>query len=647
MSFLRLWLFLLTLVAGVAVAFAVMAPRGVSEDLDRELDARLERTHHAASLLLRVNARKWIDTSAQVASDAVLVESLDQATRGPTDLALVHKTVQERLRYFNERMKVDLVSATDARGRVIARVGVDADVYRDSIEGYPLVADALRGLRGDDTWSIGGKLYRVAASPVILRDRYVGTVVIGQEATAELAESMKTVLGAEVVLLLHGRVIASTATLPNLLDRLPIAATAHAAELAHGGRSAPITVDTWAVIMGSFVGEAGDHQAIFALCAPRYGGSSLQAIATSIVHRDPRTLPVRTLLPVGIGTLAALLLGLIFVWRLGTRPVAQLLRQVQALSRGELQRLPDAQHGGRFGALARAINTTIDRLGGRYRAERSSPNVDEGTRTTPRRQSGGKSTPPVPNAPTAAAPSSPPLPSATRPSLAPPEPDPTDIPASPTQATSPEVPMATEFDERKTRARDPWAGAPPAPKNLFTQSLTPLPPPIAAIDTEPVSATGTDVRTMQNVMPPPLPSAASLPALPAAETRTANAEALGAALTPPPPAPPPPPPTGRASTPRSGFEEPTSVESPSEALLIATAHGTDDEIEADFHRVFDAFIASRTQCGETLDGVTFDKFVIKLRQNRSQLIQRYGCASVRFQVYVKDGKTALKATPVT
>src|SRR4029079_15554027 len=122
---------------------------------------------------------------------AVLIESLDQATRGPADLQIVHKTVQDRLRSFNERMKVDLVLATDARGRVIARVGVDATVYKDGVEGYPLVADAMRGLRGDDTWSVGGKLYRVAASPVIQRDRYAGTVVIGQEAQSDLAESMK------------------------------------------------------------------------------------------------------------------------------------------------------------------------------------------------------------------------------------------------------------------------------------------------------------------------------------------------------------------------------------------------------------------------------------------------------------------------
>jgi hypothetical protein len=89
----KLWLLLVTLVAGLAVALLMLLPSVLGKDLERETGARLERAQHAASLLLKVNARKWMDTSAQVATDPVLVEALEQATRGPADLALVHKTV--------------------------------------------------------------------------------------------------------------------------------------------------------------------------------------------------------------------------------------------------------------------------------------------------------------------------------------------------------------------------------------------------------------------------------------------------------------------------------------------------------------------------------------------------------------------------
>jgi hypothetical protein len=36
----------------------------------------------------------------------------------------------------------------------------------------------------------------------------------------------------------------------------------------------------------------------------------------------------------------------------------------------------------------------------------------------------------------------------------------------------------------------------------------------------------------------------------------------------------------------------------------------------------------------------------KLQSNRDQLIAKYSCRTARFSVYVKDGKAAIKATPV-
>jgi hypothetical protein len=62
--------------------------------------------------------------------------------------------------------------------------------------------------------------------------------------------------------------------------------------------------------------------------------------------------------------------------------------------------------------------------------------------------------------------------------------------------------------------------------------------------------------------------------------------------------------------------------------------------------VFDQFIALKTSCNEQTTGLTFAKFNAKLRRNRDELMGKTGCRDVRFTVYVKDGKAALKATPV-
>ena len=68
--------------------------------------------------------------------------------------------------------------------------------------------------------------------------------------------------------------------------------------------------------------------------------------------------------------------------------------------------------------------------------------------------------------------------------------------------------------------------------------------------------------------------------------------------------------------------------------------------EVHFQEVFRDFVSTRERCGEPADGLTFDKFVAKLRKNKEQLVTKYNCKTVRFQVYVKEGKAALKATPV-
>jgi hypothetical protein len=77
---------------------------------------------------------------------------------------------------------------------------------------------------------------------------------------------------------------------------------------------------------------------------------------------------------------------------------------------------------------------------------------------------------------------------------------------------------------------------------------------------------------------------------------------------------------------------------------LAPAGGSDEDTH--FQETFRDFLSTRQKCGEANDGMTYDKFAAKLRKNKDQLVAKYNCRTVRFQVYVKDGKAALKATPV-
>lgn len=97
-------------------------------------------------------------------------------------------------------------------------------------------------------------------------------------------------------------------------------------------------------------------------------------------------------------------------------------------------------------------------------------------------------------------------------------------------------------------------------------------------------------------------------------------------------------------------EDLATLRGPSAGLLqssapsIAAAAGNTDD--AHFQEVFREFIETRERCGETPDALTFEKFAAKLRKNKDQLMLKHNCKTVRFQVYVKEGKAALKATPV-
>ena len=152
---------------------------------------------------------------------------------------------------------------------------------------------------------------------------------------------------------------------------------------------------------------------------------------------------------------------------------------------------------------------------------------------------------------------------------------------------------------------------------------------------------------------PPTPSpGASLAGPPAAEPAPAPGEARDGASRPgggtgfsgaafealPQPRPVPPAPGPPAPPPR-----PTSTALFQAVTPPAPVEESDEEHWRSVHA---EFLRVREQCGEPVEGLGYDRFRPKLEKNKLQLIERHGCRTVRFSVYVKDGKAALRATPV-
>jgi hypothetical protein len=129
----------------------------------------------------------------------------------------------------------------------------------------------------------------------------------------------------------------------------------------------------------------------------------------------------------------------------------------------------------------------------------------------------------------------------------------------------------------------------------------------------------------------------------------------------------PPPPLQRPMADSAGAGLPTTPAAPPAAPTSAHALGEDDDDatmvgavppelmaeatgdqleEKQWIMVYEDFVRTKKQCGESVDGLSLEKFASTLRKNRDALIAKHGCKRVRFSVYVKEGRASLKATPV-
>jgi hypothetical protein len=111
-----------------------------------------------------------------------------------------------------------------------------------------------------------------------------------------------------------------------------------------------------------------------------------------------------------------------------------------------------------------------------------------------------------------------------------------------------------------------------------------------------------------------------------------------------------PPPTPAAAAPPAfspSFPPPSpSFAPPPPPSFAAPATAAVEDEDSHVRDVYQQFLAMKEQCGEPTAGLTLEKFSARLRDNRAALMAKHECRTVRFSVYVKDGKASLRATPI-
>lgn len=137
--------------------------------------------------------------------------------------------------------------------------------------------------------------------------------------------------------------------------------------------------------------------------------------------------------------------------------------------------------------------------------------------------------------------------------------------------------------------------------------------------------------------PPSSPPGLPTPLPPAAAPKAPGVP--GAPAMPAPPAPPRPPMGPPPGAPAAAPARPAP------GPVQSQVNGADAEA-AHFREVYEQYVATRKQCGEPTDNLTFERFQGTLTKNRDQILSKHDAKGVRFTVYVKDGRAALKASPV-
>ncbi len=658
----RIWYVLLSLVVGAAVYVVSLAVGQYDRRAALAMTETLKGDSQVVSWALQIDARRRLDNLLRVSADDASRKVLKNANGKDSIPTFAKEDGRKALTAFNDNLppeyKNDALFFVDRDGRVVSQVGYDTANASTGFElgGYPAVFDALHGNLRDDTWIWDGKVARVVTRPIEdeIGQPPLGAVVairwIDAGFAKEIAKRTRTnvaffsgaqkpitgtlgqgeefdegnfaLLGPEIAKLFDpagdkgykdtGRTDVS---------RLSVSGSEKA-----GAIFVRLPGDAW---------EMKENGAGFAVVRPRVSIGGPMGFVTGADDKDKASVKLWLVISVVVG---GSLFGFLFSFIEHSRPQKEMVVQAQALRAGKIDALQLPRFSGGLRAVAVDINAGMERVVEKAGGQAKRPANLESILG------------PVPANPAMSAFS---------------------FPLADSSAGSGQIPNVPQ-----SGGSSPGGFGPPPPmrQDGLNGPRPPMPHPHGQPHQapNPHSPPGSGPGQRPGGPPPlggPMPgSPGGPPGFPGTGTQPQRAAPTPAAGAPAPSAGRMPPitgsvpvpmPSGNASplfnpmaplAPDADREEATMVGEPPAALLAAAtgqygAAKPGDE-NSEWLTVYDDFIRTKRQCGEAVDGLTFEKFQQTLRKNRDTLIQKHGCKRVKFSVYVKDGRASLKATPV-
>jgi len=607
----RLWYLVLALAVGASLAGAFLNKSAASREAEFQLEEQLRRDRIEAELWMRLDARLRLDALASIAVEPEVRQTL-RSSSGHFGMpaAAMRRRLSQKLNSLNAKLeegKGDMVFAVDTEGEVVATLDKNA-MGSERLGKMPLVRDALRGFMRDDVWVYNGEVYRMAARPVFDGGRYVGAVIHGMVVGDDLARRLGSKLpNASIVFFFRDRLIAAHvggAKAPSSAELKSGLAPAFA-NMESGDSSIEIGERSRAV--ASLVRGEAAHAQVGYIIGRKGSTVGLGGLFANTFKEDVASLP--WLVVIGIPVLL-LLLGLFLLYLEHDKAVGILRKTSESLGKNQLSSLPEGELRRHYRKIAENINQAL-RAGVGFKEDavvRSSVDLDHILSTTRDSASSGYFGFAAEEAPTAKQVS---------------------LDPEPVEAVGPSPHMAP-IKAVPTGTTDAAVTAPP--------QGTPTARPDGAPTARPQRSSSSRPKRAPSSWPPPGPSSRHQAAAALRQSEES--------LTPAPDDPPTRP--NAMLDDYDGFDHPeesTQIKHVPQELIEASAPAVEGE-ETHFREVFDQFVATQKECGAPVSGLTFDKFVRKLHAARDQVMKRHNAPAVRFTVYVKEGRAALKASPV-
>jgi len=651
---------------------------------------------------LKISAFKSIQVLSAKSRDEELTGPLTRLPSVPGDaseedikraLGDSSATLAKKLRTVNKKKQFDQLMAISSDGHVVARIPGE-DKFGDSVKGLPAVSECLSGIHRDGFYELKQSIHQVAVAPLMSSSGRVAGCLMGtMEMNSASLRPFAQVSEFDAALFVGGKLKVSTVD-PAIVG--PLANRLDSGDIIRFGKlkDAPMLClqkDAYAArIVGVPGGTEKMHLAIILPQAPML---------------EPLQKAHETLF-MGIGAVLVfgILLGLLLSGNKTDKQLSRLEDSVKLIAEGSSTSIDADNYSGAVARLAMDISQIINSHGRAGPAsaaappgfmatpEPSAPQEPEFSPPPEQEPAQKPSTldfesllgsddaaeqpeppPPEPEAPPSvpavpppqAAESSAP-PSASDPGMAvPPANPPPEVPppsrapdSAPPGGPRVNVPgeLAGIFEEQEeTREAEPFIPEqarpqpPPPPEppaeekpEFVAPSVPPAPVPSPEAESGGMDfdeAPDLDGASEEQVTSSDYkPDATVIAQVPnellsslAHDDSGKEAEAKPASVPPPPPTSLPKPPVAPSSSPP-----------PKPAPDSSSATDTENH----FKEVFEQFVKTKKECGEAIAGLSFDRFAEKLRKNTENLKTRYKCRSVKFQVYVKNGKAALRATPI-